>query len=39
MLLVLNQEVRYSLWKWIELAAFVDAGNAFATFQDFSLAG
>jgi outer membrane protein assembly factor BamA/autotransporter translocation and assembly factor TamB len=36
-LLVLNQEVRYTTWKWIELAAFVDAGNAFATFKDFSL--
>ena len=38
-LLVLNQEVRYTTWKWIELAAFVDAGNAFATFKDFSLGG
>ena len=38
-LLVLNQEVRFTTWKWIELAAFVDAGNAFATFQDFSLSG
>jgi outer membrane protein assembly factor BamA len=36
-LLVLNQEVRYTTWKWLELAAFVDAGNAFATFSDFSL--
>jgi outer membrane protein assembly factor BamA len=36
-MLVLNQEVRYSLWKWIELAGFVDAGNAFAEYQDFAL--
>ena len=38
-LLVLNQEVRAMVNRWLGGVAFVDAGNAFATWQDASLGG
>jgi translocation and assembly module TamA len=36
-LLVLNQEVRVPLWSWLGAVGFVDAGNAFREWGDFSL--
>nr|MCU0255891.1 BamA/TamA family outer membrane protein [Vicinamibacterales bacterium] len=38
-LLVLNQEARVRLTNWIGVVGFIDAGNAFATWQDASLSG
>jgi outer membrane protein assembly factor BamA len=38
-LLVLNQELRVPLWSWLGAVAFVDAGNAFREWQDFSFGG
>jgi outer membrane protein insertion porin family len=36
-LLVLNQEARVHVWKWIGAVGFVDAGNAFAEPSEISL--
>ena len=36
-LLVLNQELRFPVYRWLSGAAFVDAGNAFARPRDMSL--
>ena len=37
LLLVLNQEVRLPIYRWVRGVAFVDAGNVFATPRDASL--
>lgn len=37
-LIVLNQEIRFPLFKWFRGVGFVDAGNAFASAGDLSLA-
>ena len=37
MMVVLNQEVRVPLYKWVRGVAFVDAGNVFAEARDASL--
>jgi outer membrane protein assembly factor BamA len=39
LLLVLNQEVRVPIYKWVRGVAFIDAGNVFATPADASLRG
>jgi outer membrane protein assembly factor BamA/autotransporter translocation and assembly factor TamB len=36
-MLVLNQEVRFPIYRWIRGVAFVDAGNVFARPRDISL--
>ena len=36
-LLVLNQEVRFPIYKWLRGASFVDAGNVFPKARDLSL--
>jgi outer membrane protein insertion porin family len=38
-LLILNQEIRFPIFKWFTGAAFVDAGNTFARLSDISLSG
>ena len=38
-LLVLNQEVRFPVYKWVRGVAFVDAGNVFDSIDDWSIAG
>jgi outer membrane protein assembly factor BamA len=38
-LLVLNQEVRFPVWKWVRGVGFVDAGAAFADFAEMSFGG
>ncbi len=38
-LLILNQEVRFPIFKWFSGAAFIDAGNTFGSLSDVSLAG
>ncbi len=35
--LVLNQEARFPIWRWIRGVAFLDAGSAFATASDIRL--
>lgn len=37
--LVLNQEIRFPLYKWIRGVGFVDAGNLFPRVRDLSLTG
>jgi len=36
-LLVLNQEVRFPIYRWVGGVGFVDAGNVFDTISDFDL--
>jgi outer membrane protein assembly factor BamA len=38
-LLVLNQEIRFPVLKWLGGVGFIDAGNAFASVADLSLGG
>lgn len=38
-LMVLNQEVRFPVFKWLRGVGFVDAGNVFASVGDLSLGG
>jgi len=38
-LLVLNEEVRFPIYRWFGGVAFVDAGNTFEGLQQFSLSG
>jgi outer membrane translocation and assembly module TamA len=35
-LLILNQEVRFPMYRWVNGVAFVDAGNIFAKHEDWS---
>jgi outer membrane protein assembly factor BamA len=37
-MLILNEEMRFPIFKWFRGVAFVDAGNVFPTVTDFSLA-
>jgi outer membrane protein assembly factor BamA/autotransporter translocation and assembly factor TamB len=39
LLLLLNQEVRFPLYRWVRGVVFLDAGNVFATRGDFRLRG
>lgn len=38
-LLILNQEIRFPIFKWFKGAAFIDAGNTFGALSDISLSG
>lgn len=35
-LIVLNQEIRFPMYRWVRGAAFLDAGNVFPTIRDLS---
>jgi outer membrane protein assembly factor BamA len=39
LLLVLNEEVRFPIYRWFGGVAFIDAGNTFEGFEQFSLDG
>ena len=36
-MLVINNEIRFPLFKWFDGVAFVDLGNVYATISDFSI--
>ena len=36
-MLILNQEARFPIWRWLQGVAFVDAGSAFAEASEIKL--
>lgn len=35
-MIIINEELRYSMWKWFGGAVFYDGGNVYATYRDFN---